>query len=73
MQNLAIANEAFLYVLLILVLASSCMLSTDSLENLFIGWTMIAVVTLAIFVNLTVMIVDACHHCKLLYTFAQNK
>ena len=73
MQNLAIANEAFFYTLLVLVLAASCMTQTDSLESWILGWTMIAVTTLAIFVNLTVMTAAACTHIKLLYTRYQNK
>ena len=73
MQNLAVANEAFFYTLLVLVLAASCMTKTDSMQSSILGWTMIAVVTLAIFVNLTVMMVNAWNHSKLLYTRYQNK
>lgn len=72
-QNLAIANEAFFYTLLVLVLCSSLLNSTNSVESSYLGWSMIGVVTLAIFVNLTVIAVNACNHCKLLYVRHQNK
>ena len=40
---------------------------------MILGWTMIGVVTLAIFVNLTVMMANAWNHTKLLYARYQNK
>lgn len=40
---------------------------------MFMGWAIIAVVTLCIFTNLIVMLVEAGSHCKLLYTRRQNK
>lgn len=72
-QKLAIANEVFLYVLLVLVLGSSCLTTIDSFESSILGWAMIGVVTLAIHVNLAVIMVNAWSHCKLLYVRHQNK
>jgi len=73
MQKLAIVNEVFLYVLLVLVLSCSCLTTTDSLESTILGWTMIGVVTLAIHVNLVFILINAWNHCKLLYTRYLNK
>jgi len=73
MQNLAVANEVFFYTLLVLVLAASCTTNNESSESMILGWTMIGVVTLAIFVNLTVMMANAWNHSKLLYARYQNK
>lgn len=40
---------------------------------MLMGWAIIAVVTLCIFMNLIVMLIEAGSHCKLLYTRRQNK
>lgn len=73
MQNLAVVNEVFFYVLLVLVLTCSCSTSRHSLESSILGWTIIAVVTLSIFVNLSVILANAWNHSKLLHTRYKNK
>lgn len=72
-QNLAVANEAFFYLLLVLILTCSVLTNSHSVESNYLGWSMIAVVTLAVFVNLTVISANACNHCKLLYIRHKNK
>lgn len=72
-QFLATSNEFFVYAMLVLINASACHDELSSFSSNCLGWAIIAVVTLAIFVNITVMTVQACSHCKLLYTRYLNK
>lgn len=71
MNKLAFANEALLYVLIVLIIASPS-LSTEAGHEV-LGWFIIGVVTLVIHINLTAMLVEAWHHCRLLYARYQNK
>lgn len=54
-NKLAITNEALLYLLIVLIMASPCLV-TETERQVF-SWVIIAVVTLTIHVNLTVMVV----------------
>lgn len=66
MNKLAVINEALLYTVLILILASPSF--TTVAERHVLGWAMIGVVTLVIHVNFCAILAQAWHHCKLLYT-----
>lgn len=72
-QKLAVANEIFLYVLLVLVLGCSCLTTANKMESNILGWTIIAVVTLTIHVNLVFNMSTAWNHCMLLRTRYLNK
>lgn len=67
MQKLAIVNEVFLYLVIVLVLACTSISRPDGPESDILGYMIIGVVTLAIHVNLVAMFAQALHHIKLLY------
>lgn len=71
MNKLAIANETLLCVLLVLIMVSPILI--EETERHILGWLIIAVVTLTIHVNLSVIIAEAWLHCRLLYTRRQNR
>ena len=68
---LAIANEVFLYMLLVLLLGGKN--HEGSMNEDVLGWLIIAIVTICIVVNLVVMLVKAYYHIKLLFTRHSNK
>jgi len=72
MNKLAVANELILYIILLLVLACECLTTASSSENDMIGWIMIAIVTLAIHMNLVTILTEAWSNIKLLYTRFTN-
>lgn len=70
-NKLALANETLLYLLIVLIIASPSLSSEAGHEAL--GWAIIGVVTLIIHTNLAVMLAEAWHHCRLLYTRYLNR
>ena len=66
MQKLAVINEVILYLLFTLVTGTMGISRLFSRENHLLGYLIIALVTLAIYVNLVVMFAQAWHHIKLL-------
>ena len=58
--------------MLLLVLACECLTSSSSSESEVLGWIMIAVVTLAIHINLVTMMASAWYQFVLLYTRFAN-
>lgn len=67
MQKLAIANEVFLYLIIVLVLACTSISNPEGAESEILGYLIIGVVTLAIHVNLVAMFAQAWYHMRLLY------
>ena len=65
--KLAIFNELCFYLLLVISLALTCLISTDRRENEIFGWIIIGLVTLATHVNLVFILAEAWNHSKLLY------
>ena len=72
MNKLAVANELFLYIIILLVLGCECLTTTSSSENEILGWLIIAVITLTIHINLITVLTEAWSHIKLLYTKLTN-
>ena len=71
MNYLAIANEVFLYMLLVLLLGGKN--HEGSMNEDVLGWLIIAIVTICIQVNLVFMLAKAYHHAKLLFIRHSNK
>ena len=64
-NRLAIMNEFFFYMLLVLALVFSCVHSTDSIETEVLGWILISLVTFTILVNIVALLSKAYRHSKL--------
>ena len=71
-QKLAIINEVILYLLLVLVTGSLGISKLFSRENHLLGYLIIALVTLAIYVNLVMMCAQAWYHVKMLRARSSN-
>ena len=66
-KALAVMNEFFFYLLLVLILVSACISSNDSQVNENVGWIIILVLTFAIFVNLVTLLSKAYEFSRQLY------
>lgn len=69
---MAIANEAVLYLLLAVVLGCECLTLTSRVESEIFGWIMVALVTLAVHMNVCVVVYEGLCHGKLIYTWISN-
>ena len=73
MNQLDLTNEALLYLLLVIILCNQSIPKFDRRGNSFFGWCIISIVILAIVLNLTVIMVQAWKHTKLLLIRKNNK
>ena len=71
-QKLAIANEMFLYLVLVIVLSCSSISGPGNGKDI-LGWLLIILVTIAVHFNLIAIGAKAAEHTKLLYRRHQNR
>lgn len=58
--------------LLTVVLGCECLTYSDGVQSEIFGFIMIAVVTIAVHLNITVVVCEGFHHGKLIYTRISN-
>ena len=72
MQTLAVANESFFFLVLVLVIGCTSTAPAHGVSKDILGWAIIIVVTLAIHVNLIVMMAKSYQHACLLAIRRKN-
>ena len=72
MQTLAVANESFFLLILVLVIGCTATAPAHGLSKDILGWAIIVAVTLFIHVNVIVMLAKSYQHACLLAIRRKN-